>query len=271
MTGSGEIVPGIIGLIANHFDYALLLFLRVSGLVWPSPLFGRKTTPALIKICFVCVITFLILTAFPPPEDGIAYGSTLQYAVLCFKELLFGLSIGYITTMFFNLVYSAGQIIDMQIGFGIVSVYDIQNNSQVPMIGNLLNIVLLTVFFCVNGHLRLLAILYNTFAEIPVGHVLLSMDFVSVVLKSFSLSFVLAVMVAMPILAAGIILEVAMGVLIRSVPQMNMFVIGIPVKILAGLIVLFISLPALIHFSDTIFTEMFQTIGKVFHTFGELP
>ena len=263
-------MTGITSLITGNFDYTLLLFLRVSGLIWPSPVFGRKTTPALIKISFICVLTFIMLLIFPAPEEGVVSGTLFEYALICFKELLFGLSMGFVATMFFNLVYSAGQIMDMQIGFGIVSVYDIQNSSQVPIIGNLLNIVLLIVFFCVDGHLKLIAILYATFAKIPVGHILLSMDFVAVMLEIFSLTFVLAIMVAMPVLAAGIILEVAMGVLIRSVPQMNMFVIGIPVKIVVGLIVLFISIPAFVNFSNTIFTEMFQAIERVFNMFGVL-
>ncbi len=260
----------IVSLITNNFDYALLLFLRVSGLVWPSPIFGRRTVPSLVKIIFICSLSFIFLLTFPAPEDGIVYGTVLEYILVCVKELLFGLAMGFVTTFFFNLVYSAGQIMDMQIGFGIVSVYDIQNNSQVPVMGNILNIVLVIVFFCVNGHLKLIAILHATFSKIPIGHVMLSVDFVTVMLEVFSLTFVLAIMVAMPILAAGIILEVAMGVLIRSVPQMNMFVVGIPVKILVGLLILLMSMPIFVNFSNTIFTEMFQSIEKVFSTFGVL-
>ncbi len=260
----------IISLIMHNFDYMLLLFLRVTGLIWPSPIFGRKTVSAPIKIVFICSLTFIFMLSFPAPDEGVAYGTVLEYILICAKELLFGLAMGYVTTLFFNLVYSAGQIMDMQIGFGIVSVYDIQNNSQVPVMGNILNLVLLIVFFSVNGHLKLIAILHTTFEKIPVGHVMLSIDFIAVMLETFSRTFVLAIMVAMPILAAGLILEIAMGVLIRSVPQMNMFVIGIPVKILVGLIVLLISMPVFVNFSNTIFTEMFNSIGKVFNTFGVL-
>jgi flagellar biosynthetic protein FliR len=266
----GEAMAGIVGQITNNFDYTLLLFLRVSGLIWPSPVFGRKTTPAPVKICFIFVLTFIMLLAFPVPQGSVVSRTIVEYTVTCLKELLFGLSMGFVTSLFFNLVYSAGQIIDMQIGFGIVSVYDIQNNTQVPVTGNILNIVLLIVFFCIDGHLKLISILYFTFAKIPVGHVLLSMNFISVLLEAFSLTCVLAVMVAMPILAAGLILEISMGVLIRSVPQMNMFVIGVPIKIVVGLLVLLISLPVFVGFSNTVFAEMFQAIEKVFATFGVL-
>ena len=260
----------LVSLIMNNFDYTLLLFLRVSGLILPSPIFGRRTVPGVIKIAFICCLTFIFLLSFPGSTEGAVYNTLLEYVIMCFKELLFGFAIGYITTLFFNLVFSAGQIIDMQIGFGIVSVYDVQNNSQVPVMGNLLNIILLIVFFCVNGHLKLIAILYATFEKIPVGQIQLSMNFVTVMLEAFSLTFILAIMVAMPLLAAGLILEIAMGVLIRSVPQMNMFVIGIPVKIVVGLFVLMVSASVFVSFSNTIFTEMFQSIQQVFNTFGVL-
>jgi flagellar biosynthetic protein FliR len=206
-----------------------------------------------------------------PIVGNLAYGTLPEYVLLCIKELMFGLSLGFVTTIFFNLVYSAGQMIDMQIGFGIVSVYDIQNSSQVPVIGNLLNILLLIVFFSVNGHLKLVSILYATVEKVPVGHVQLSPDLVLAILEAFSLSFVLAVMVAMPIIASGMILEVVMGVLIRSVPQMNMFVIGIPLKIAVGLVVLMASIPVFVGFTDQIFSDMFRAVGRVFDTIGVLP
>jgi flagellar biosynthetic protein FliR len=260
----------IISAFAYHYDYLLLLFLRVSGLILPSPIFGRRNLPNRVKIVFCVILTYLFM-AGTPIVGNLAYGTLPEYVLLCIKELMFGLSLGFVTTIFFNLVYSAGQMIDMQIGFGIVSVYDIQNSSQVPVIGNLLNILLLIVFFSVNGHLKLVSILYATVEKVPVGHVQLSPDLVLAILEAFSLSFVLAVMVAMPIIASGMILEVVMGVLIRSVPQMNMFVIGIPLKIAVGLVVLMASIPVFVGFTDQIFSDMFRAVGRVFDTIGVLP
>ncbi|MGE4484079.1 MAG: flagellar biosynthetic protein FliR [Oscillospiraceae bacterium] len=258
----------IVNQISGHFDYVLLLFLRVSGLIMPSPIFGRKNVPNRIKIAFCTLLTYLFLTACPIPEQGIEASTLLGYFLMCAKELLFGLSLGFVMTMFFDLVYSAGQLMDMQIGFGIVSVYDIQNNSQVPVVGNLLNIILLILFFGVNGHLKLVSIIYSTIERVPIGHVQINTDIAAVVMAVFAKSFVLAVMVAMPLLASGIVLEFIMGVLIRAVPQINMFVIGIPVKIFVGLLVLAASVPVFVGLSNTIFTAMFSAAEKVFDTFG---
>lgn len=256
--------------LTAHWDYALLLFLRVSGMLISSPIFGRKSVPAPIKISFCVMLMWLFFVTVPIPSAAV-YETLLGYVLLCVKELLFGAAMGIVTSMFFNLAFSAGELIDMQIGFGIVSVYDIQNSSQVPMTGNLLNLVLLIVFFGENGHLKLIEILYSTVLRVPVGHVAISTDIATVAVEVFSLSFVLAVMVAMPVLAAGIIMEIVMGVLIRTVPQMNMFVVGIPVKIAVGLIVLMVSIPVFVAFSDTIFTSLFQSLERIFDTFGVAP
>lgn len=258
----------IVNQISHHFDYALLLFIRVSGLILPSPIFGRRNVPSRIKIAFCVLLTYLFLSAFPAPEQGIDAPSLIGYFLMCVKELLFGLSLGFILTMFFDLVYSAGQLMDMQIGFGMISVYDVQNNSQVPVVGNMLNAILLILFFGVNGHLKLVSIIYTTLQTIPVGHVRISADLATAAMAVFAESFVLAVMVAMPLLASGVVMEIILGVLIRAVPQINMFVIGIPVKIFVGLVVLAASVPVFAGLSNTIFSDMFGAVEKLFETFG---
>lgn len=261
----------LINQISNHFDYSLLLFLRVSGIIFPSPIFGRKNVPKLVKISFCVALTYLFLSAFPFPKDWKEAASLTGYFLMCAKELLFGAALGFIMTVFFDLVYSAGQLMDMQIGFGIVSVYDIQNNSQVPVVGNMLNLMLLILFFGLNGHLKVISIIYSTIEKVPIGHVVIGTSVVMAVWEAFSLSCILAVMVAMPLLAAGVVMEVVMGVLIRSVPQINMFVIGIPVKLFVGLVVFAALVPFFANFSQTIFSHMFTAVENVFNTFGVSP
>lgn len=242
----------------------MLFFLRASGLIVASPVFGRKSVPNLIKITFCLVMAYFIFTAVPPPETVYSSPGVLPFILQCACELLFGIVIGFVTTMFFNLTFVAGQLIDTQIGFSIVSVYDVQNRTQVPLIGNLLNIVMLLVFYAVGGHHKLITILMNTFYQIPVGHVALSVRIAAAAAESFALSFTLGVMVALPVIASGLVLEVVLGVLIRTVPQMNMFVVGIPVKLIVGLVVLMFALPVFVYFNQSLFDQMFQSIEKMF-------
>ena len=252
----------IINNVALNLDYFILIFLRVTALIVSSPVFGRRNLPNTLKICFCILLTYVIFTAYTNVPQ-IKYNGILEYALLCIKEMLFGLVLGYITTLFFSIAQTAGYVIDMQMGFGMVNVFDVQSNISVPLTGNFLNIILLVTFFGVNGHLQLIRILHTTFRQIPAGAVALDPNIAMTALEVFVLAFVLAINVAMPIIASGLLGEVIMGFIIRTVPQMNVFVVGIPLKIILGFMVLLLVLPVYVSFSDTIFREMFNAIEKM--------
>lgn len=256
-----------INLIILNLDYFILLLFRVAGLVFTSPVFGRKPTPSLVKIGFSFALTYLFFTAIPPAEP-ISYDSLINFALLCVSELLIGLALTYVTNIFFSLNYVSGHIIDMQIGFGIVNVYDPQNNTQIPLMGNLLNLIMLIVFFIVGGHHRLIQIVFLTIEKLPIGNLVFSPNIGLVVLEAFSRSFLLGVMIALPVLASALITHVAFGVLIRTVPQINMFVVGVPVKLIIGLIIMILLVPLYVNFTDRIFDDMFLGIDKMFNTFA---
>ena len=253
--------------IITNADYLVLLLFRVGGLIFSSPVFGRKNIPNRAKIGLVAIISYLFFTIFPQ-QAAIEYSTLGGYFIVCAGELLLGIALAFVTNIFFSLTFVAGQLIDMQIGFGIVNVYDPQNNSQIPMMGNLLNIILLIVFFGANGHLRLIQIIHLTIEKMPVGALAFSPGLALAAVEVFAMSFMLGVMVAMPVIASGLILEIAFGALIRTVPQMNMFVVGMPIKVLVGFVVVMFTLPAFIGFSDRIFSEMFLGIEKLFGTFA---
>lgn len=255
----------IINEIALSLDFFILVFIRVTALIVSSPIFGRKNIPNALKIAFCVVITYVIFTSTPEIVQ-INYRNFLEFALLCIKELLFGLVLGYVTTLFFAIVQTSGQVMDMQMGFGMVNVFDVQSNISIPITGNLLYTIMLLIFFIVNGHLRLIYIIQSTFANIPVGSVTLSPVIGLVALDVFVLAFMLAINVAMPMMAAGLMGEVVLGVLVRAIPQLNVFVVGIPLKIFIGFLMLLIILPIYVQFTDVIFREMFTSIDKMIMT-----
>jgi len=250
--------------ISRHLDYVFLFFLRVSGILISSPVFGRSNIPNIYKIGFCIVLTGVFIMGLPAPEAYPYYVSLLEYILLCLKELLFGAAMGYVLTAMFNITMTAGSIIDTQIGFSMASIYDPQNNTQAPLSGGLLNIMLLLLFFAVDGHLKLIEILYRTIEAVPIGQAVAATSIVWVAAEVMSRSFVLAVMVSMPVLAAGIFLEFALGIVVRTVPQMNMFVVGIPLKIIVGIVALGLMFTVFADFSKSIFNEAFDFIGYMF-------
>jgi len=248
-------------------DYFILLIFRMGGLVLASPIFGRVNVPTVAKLGLVLSLGYLMFTLFPQSE-GIYYSNLLGYILLCAGELLLGMALAYVTNVMFSLTaFTAGQLIDMQIGFGIVNVFDAQNNTQVPMMGNVLNIMLIMLFFIVNGHTRLIEIMYLTIERMPVGTLVFSSTIGLTALEIFLRSFLMGVMMALPIIASGLTIEFAFGMMMRAVPQIHMFVIGIPLKMMVGIMLFIVTLPVFANFSERIFNELFLGLEKMFANF----
>lgn len=245
-----------------QLDYFLLLFIRMSALIFSSPIFGSKRVPSIVKIGLCLTVTYLMYAYLPATE--IVYTHWLTYAFMCISELIFGLILGYATTAFIQLVFTSGQMIDMQMGFGMAGVSDAQSDIQVPVVGNFLSILMIISFFGVNGHLKLIGMLQASVNQIPIGHVTISPGIAFQAMEMFALSFILAINVALPIIAASLLTELTMGVLIRTVPQMNVFVVGIPVKVLMGLLMLLFVIPIFVAFTGVIFDNMFSSIEQIF-------
>ena len=253
--------------ILLYADYFVLLIFRMSGLVLSSPIFGRVNVPIIAKIGLVASLSYLMFNIFPQTA-AIHYTTLMGYVLLCAGELLLGMALAYVTNIFFSLTaFTAGQLIDMQVGYGIVNVFDAQNNTQVPMMGNVLNIMLIMLFFLVDGHTRLIEIIYLTIDRMPIGTLIFSPTIGWTALELFMRAFLLGIMMALPIIASGLTIEFAFGMLMRAVPQIHMFVIGIPLKMLVGISLFVTTLPVYAMFSERIFNELFIGIEKMFANF----
>ena len=258
-----SVVNGILG----SADYFILLMFRVGGLIVPSPIFGRVNIPARVKIGLTVAISYLLFIVFPQ-TTAITYSTLAGFALICASELLLGIALAFITNIFFSLTaYTAGQIIDMQIGFGIANVYDVQNNTQAPVMGNVINLMLLLLFFAIDGHQKLIKMIYLTIERVPVGALAFTPGIGLVALELFIKAFMIGVMMALPILASGLTLEIIFGMMMRAVPQIHMFVVGIPLKMIVGIIVFVATIPVYAGFSSRIFEELFKGIERMFAAF----
>jgi flagellar biosynthesis protein FliR len=262
-----DIMPQL-AVLWDHLDFVFLLFIRISGLLISSPIFGRKNMPNIAKIGFCAVLTVIFMTGLPAPSTYPVYDNLLIYALVIVRELAFGVSMGFVLTTMFNLTMTAGAIMDYQIGYSMASIYDFQNNTQTPITGSLFNIMMLILFFMYDGHLKLIAIIQKTITAIPIGSAMAPPSIMWVAAEVMTKSFVLSVMVAMPVLAAGVMMEIALGAVIKTVPQMNMFVVGIPLKIIVGLIVMLMTFTLFANFTKDLFTMMFNYIGVMFDNLG---
>ena len=252
--------------VIPNIDYFMLMMFRVGGLTLSSPIFGRINVPVQARIGLMIALTYLLFLVFPPIYD-LNYVNLAGFALLALGETMIGVTLAIITNMFITIMLVTGHNVDRQIGFGIVSVFDIQNQQQIPITGQIFNIVIITVFLVMNGHLRLIEIVGLSIAEFPIGTLALPRYIGVVAAEIFARTFLLGVMISLPIVAAGLTIEVILGVLMRMVPQIHMFVVGIPLKMIVGLFVLATSLRVFVYVSNIIFDEMFVAIGRMFETF----
>jgi len=235
--------------------YAALPFmaLRCLGVFAVAPLFGSRFVPVQVRVALgvICGLLLAPLAAAvqaPDPSAGANSMSELlaspaAYALRCAAELLLGLGIGYLALLFLAAVQMAGQVMDTELGFGMVNVLDPQSGFQLPLLGSLLNLIGILVFLALDGHLLLVRALRESVALVPPGAVGLHAGAGELLLRAFAASFTTALKVAAPVLAALFLTSAALGIVARTVPQMNVFVVGLPLRIAVGLAVLLVSLP----------------------------
>lgn len=243
------------GLLLNGFDVFLLVFVRMTGLFVVAPIFGRRNIPTYFKIGF-SFFSALILVNTTAVQNFQFDQSILAYTMLVMKEFLVGMSIGFIAYIAFTAIYVAGEIIDMQIGFGVVNVMDPVSNIQVPVTSNIYFIMSMLLFLSMNGHHVLIKALFDSFTTLPLGTAVFDASLADGLMAVFGTVFATGFKIAAPIVAAILLTDVALGTISRMVPQLNIFVIGMPLKIFVGLIILLITMPMFISVMEMIFKAM---------------
>jgi flagellar biosynthetic protein FliR len=158
--------------VFDIWDGFLLVFIRVTGLFVVSPVFGRQNIPAYYKIGFSFFMAIILTYSIPVPDLG-SYNSIFAFILLAAKEFLIGLALGYISYIIITAIYLAGQMIDMHIGFGMVSVFDPVSNIQIPVTADLYFILTMLVFLAIDGHHLLIYTLSESFSRLPTGSALI--------------------------------------------------------------------------------------------------
>jgi flagellar biosynthetic protein FliR len=214
-----------LGIALNDFSLFLLVLTRVTGLFAAAPVFGRANLPAYFKIGFAFLFA-MILTNTVTGTVIAGYESVYGFAFLIVKEFLVGIALGFVANMLFTAIYVAGQLIDMQIGFGVVNVLDPISSIQVPITANFYFIMSMMIFLSVRGHHVLVRAMFDSFNYLPIGSAVFDGQFqMGNVARLFGEVFILGFRIAAPVTAAILISDVALGVLSRTVPQLNVFIV----------------------------------------------
>ncbi len=224
----------------DEFHIFLLILLRVSALLIVAPIFGHRLFLARAKIGLAVMVSMVI---FPTVDRFDVPVGFLPYAVMMVGEVIMGLVIGYAVLLLFIGIQFAGQLAGLQMGFGIVNVIDPASHDQVSIIGQFLNILAILLVLTLDGHHIILNGLMTSFDAVPLGGVVLKVPVAQKMIALTAEVFVIAIKISAPIMIALFLISTAMGVLARTVPQMNVFIVGFPVQLGVGMSILMATLP----------------------------
>lgn len=215
-------------------------FFRVLALVASAPLFGARGIPASVKVSLAFVITLVIAPLLPPMPD-VEPASPAGLLILV-QQLVIGYGMGLAVRIAFSAVEMAGHIIGLQMGLGFATFFDPQNSSQTPILGQFLGVMAMLLFLAINGHLMVISALVDSFNTLPVGFSQAAASWKSLAVAGSNI-FAWGVLLSLPVLAALMMTNIALAVLTRAAPQLNIFAVGFPITLGIGFIVLAFSLP----------------------------
>ena len=241
-------------------EYFLLILVRVSCFVYVAPFFSMKNTPANVRVA-ISFFTSLLLYQALTPAEAVTYSSLAGYTVIVLKEALVGLLIGLAANICTSIVNFAGSIADMETGLSMVTLMDPTSRESTSITGALYQYVLMLMMIATGMYRYLFGALADTFILIPVnGAVLRADSLVDSMLEFLSDYVIIGFRIVLPIFCSILLLNAVLGVLAKVAPQMNMFAVGIQLKVLVGLSVLFLTAGMLPGIGDFVFDEMKRMI-----------
>ena len=245
-----------------NFTLLLLIFMRMSGCVLFNPILGRNNLPIQVRVGLSMMLS--IFTYPLVPQQNLQISSFLVMAIACMKELLIGFVVGFIVQMFLSVIIMGGEQIDMQMGISMSRIYDPQSNLAMPLSASIINAMYLMIFFASNAHLTLIRIFVSLGMAVPYGDQLLSANVFGSLAQMFSLMLIYAAQLALPMIAVQLITQVGVGLMMRAVPQIDIFTIEIQLKLILGFVTILVLVPPLADFIQKMISLMFQTISHVY-------
>lgn len=252
-------------------EYFLLILVRVSCFVFIAPFFSISGAPARVKIAcsvFISVLLYFVLTPYEFPVCDSGY----EYAVIVMKEVLTGLLLGFGATICTSIINFAGSIMDMEIGFSMVTLFDPTTKESSTISGVFYQYALMLMLIVSGMYQYFIRALADSFTLIPINHAVFHTENLLEAMITFMGNYIIiGFRICLPIFCVMVLLNAVLGVLAKVSPQMNMFAVGIQIKILIGLLVLFFTVSMLPGIADMIFNLMKKTIAMFVRGMGGTP
>jgi flagellar biosynthesis protein FliR len=232
----------VFGLSTGQFETMVLVLVRVSAMLALVPIFSQTQIPQLVRFGLGLLLAFVIVRTVPPMAP---LGSLGELTVAILAQVFVGLVFGFVAFLLFTGVQFAGEIIDTQIGFAVVNIVNPQTSQNVTVIGELELALATLLYLAADAHHVLIAGIAGSFQLVPLPFAAAPELVAGDVMRFFAQALFIVFQIAAPVAVALFLVNVMLGLMARVAPQMNVFVVGFPIQITVGLIMLIVSLPLL--------------------------
>lgn len=243
-------------------DGFLLLMGRLSGLFLSAPIFSSRQIPGRVKILILALLS-ATLSYVIPINTSVTISTPGLFLAALVLEILVGYTVGLVAYVVFGAIQLAGQLMDMPMGFAIVNVVDPLSGTQIPLTGNFTQTLALLMYLAINGHHYLLEAVVQSYQVIPVLGIQITAPLIELLMAIAAQMFVIAVKIALPIIFAVLVADIAMGFVARTVPQMNVFIVGLPLRIMVGLVTLMLMIPVYLWVFTILFSRFFTYLDQI--------
>lgn len=235
----------------------ILLFFRFAGLFIMVPLFSHTTIPMTIKTALAFVFSVLYFSLMPPLQMQI---TTTSLILAIMSEFLLGFTIGLMLQLVMNIMTFAGSQISFVMGFSMASVLDPQSGISMPVVSNILALMSLMVFLALDGHHVVLLFVADSLQEVALGGFVLNEEIFAYMQKATVNMFIVGFVISFPIIALSLLADVIFGMLMKTMPQFNLLVIGFPIKIMVAFVVI---LATLATFMNIFRAQMYEALNAL--------
>ena len=242
----------------EQIEFLLAILVRISAFMFTAPFFNLKNVPFRVKVGLAAAISLILYNVLP--YEPLVYDGVTGLTLLLVAETLIGLILGFMANICYQILQFAGHLLDMEVGFSMVNEIDPVTSAQVTVSGNLYSYAVMLMLMITYMHHFLLDALVDSFTLVPVGRVFINPSIYNVAVTFLGDYFVLAFRIVLPIFGAMLLVNTILAILAKVAPQMSMFVIGIQLKVIVGLVVMLVVIELIPGVSELIFDKMLEVV-----------
>lgn len=248
--------------LQDNLPALMLVAMRANGIFLLAPLFGNSRTPNQVKVILALILAFTLYPILPIDRTTVPEG-TIPYLIMAIQELVMGLMYGWASQLIFEGMVLAGQFVGLQMGFAQANVLNPEADIQRPLLSEVYYLLSVSIFFAINGHHMLIFAFQRSFEVVPMGQFMFNGLVLERVTLLFAQIFIIGLMIAAPINGILTLLDMIMGLVAKTAPQMNVLILGFAIKIYVGLTTLVISLPFVFRFIREKLPELLAQVAQL--------